>query len=115
MKGYIYLSISIVSEVIATTMLKFSEGFTILLPSIVAIVGYAISFYCLSLCLKTIPLSLAYAIWSGLGTVSISILGIFIWKDLLNALSVLGILLIIGGIILLNSSDPIKEEKRISN
>ena len=68
MKGYIALGISIISEIFGTTMLKLSDGFSNLLPSIGVIIGFVIAFYCLSLCLKTIPFSLAYAIWSGIGT-----------------------------------------------
>ena len=102
MKGYLFLALSIVSEVIATTMLKFSEAFTILGPSIAVAVGYGISFYSLSLCLKTLPLSLAYAIWSGIGTALTVIVGIVVWGDIFNLYSALGIILIIGGVILLN-------------
>ncbi len=105
MKGYLLLAFSIVSEVIATTMLKFSEAFTILGPSIAVVIGYGISFYSLSLCLKTLPLSLAYAIWSGLGTALTVIVGIVVWGDILNLYSAIGIILIIGGVILLNLGD----------
>ncbi|MFJ5763815.1 DMT family transporter [Lysinibacillus sp. NPDC093210] len=105
MKGYIYLTISIVCEVFATTMLKLSEGFTVLGPSIAVAFGYGISFYCLSLCLKTLPLSLAYAIWSGVGTALTVVLGIVIWGDIFNLYTALGISLIIGGVILLNQGN----------
>lgn len=64
MKGYLALSISIICEIFATAMLKMSEGFTVLFPSVGVIIGYGLAFYCLSLCLKTLPLSLAYAmVW----------------------------------------------------
>ncbi|MBG9453008.1 multidrug transporter [Lysinibacillus sphaericus] len=105
MKGYLFLALSIVSEVFATTMLKFSEAFTILGPSIAVALGYGISFYSLSLCLKTLPLSLAYAIWSGIGTALTVIVGIVVWGDMLNLYSAIGITLIIGGVILLNQGD----------
>ncbi|MGE7945376.1 DMT family transporter [Lysinibacillus sp. NPDC093688] len=105
MKGYLFLALSIVSEVIATTMLKFSEAFTILGPSIAVVLGYGISFYSLSLCLKTLPLSLAYAIWSGIGTALTVIVGIVVWGDIFNLYSAIGITLIIGGVILLNQGD----------
>lgn len=105
MQGYIYLTISIISEVFATTMLKLSDGFTVLGPSMAVALGYGISFYSLSLCLKTLPLSLAYAIWSGVGTALTVIVGIVIWNDLFNLYSALGIVLIIGGVILLNQGD----------
>ncbi|MGE7915006.1 DMT family transporter [Lysinibacillus xylanilyticus] len=105
MKGYLFLTLSIVSEVFATTMLKLSEGFTILGPSIAVLFGYGISFYSLSLCLKTLPLSLAYAIWSGIGTALTVIVGIVIWGDIFNLYSAIGITLIIGGVLLLNLGD----------
>lgn len=105
MKGYLFLALSIVSEVIATTMLKFSEAFTILGPSIAVVIGYGISFYSLSLCLKTLPLSLAYGIWSGIGTALTVIVGIVIWGDIFNLYTAIGITLIIGGVILLNQGD----------
>ncbi|MDM5247692.1 multidrug efflux SMR transporter [Lysinibacillus sp. G4S2] len=102
MNGYLFLMLSIVSEVFATTMLKYSEGFTILGPSIAVAIGYGISFYSLSLCLKTLPLSLAYAVWSGIGTALTVIVGIVLWGDVFNLYSAIGITLIIGGVILLN-------------
>jgi len=105
MKGYLFLAISIVCEVFATTMLKLSEGFTVIGPSIAVVFGYGISFYSLSLCLKTLPLSLAYAIWSGVGTALTVILGIVIWGDIFNLYTALGISFIIGGVILLNQGD----------
>ncbi|EAZ86427.1 DMT family transporter [Lysinibacillus fusiformis] len=105
MKGYLFLTLSIISEVFATTMLKLSDGFTVPGPSVAVALGYGISFYSLSLCLKTLPLSLAYAIWSGVGTALTVIVGIVIWKDLFNLYSALGIALIIGGVILLNQGD----------
>lgn len=113
MKGYIYLSISIITEVFATTMLKFSDGFTLLFPSLGVACGYGISFYCLSLCLKTLPLSLAYAIWSGVGTAATALIGLILWNEAFTLFKVLGIILIIGGVILLNS--PNHNEKIITN
>jgi len=104
-KGYIFLAISIIGEVIATTMLKMSDGFTVLFPSIGVIVGYALSFICLSVCLKTIPLSLAYAIWSGVGTALTVLIGVLVWGELFNTIKLSGIILIIGGVVLLNTSN----------
>lgn len=114
MQGYIALSISIISEVFATTMLKLSEGFTILLPSIAVIAGYALSFYCLAHSLKRVPLSLAYAIWSGIGTVLTALIGIWIWRERLSIPMLAGIILIIGGVVLLNTSEKPGQEKEIS-
>jgi multidrug resistance protein EbrB len=115
MKGFFSLSISIIGEIFATTMLKMSNGFTILFPSIGVIVGYVLSFYCLSICLKTIPLSLAYAIWSGVGTALTASIGVFVWGELFNTLMLSGIILIIGGVILLNSSKNPETLKDQSN
>lgn len=72
MKGWLFLVIAIVGEVIATSALKSSEGFTKLAPSAVVIIGYGIAFYFLSLVLKSIPVGVAYAVWSGLGVVIIT-------------------------------------------
>ncbi|MEH6989720.1 MULTISPECIES: DMT family transporter [Bacillales] len=104
MRGYVFLTISIAGEIFATTMLKLSDGLTVLLPTAGVVFGYALSFYCLSLCLKTVPLSLAYAIWSGAGTALTALIGAIIWEEAFSTLKIAGILLIIGGIFLLNSS-----------
>lgn len=103
-KGYAALAVSIVSEIFGTTMLKMSDGFTNLLPSAGVLVGYGLSFYCLSICLKTIPLSLAYAIWSGLGTALTALIGVLVWDDPFSLLTLAGLVLIIGGVVLLNAS-----------
>ncbi|MFF2019930.1 DMT family transporter [Paenibacillus sp. NPDC058177] len=102
-KGFIALGIAISSEVVGTTMLKLSEGFTNVFPSIGFIIGFGIAFYYLSLSLKELPLSLAYAIWSGVGTVLTAFIGIIIWGDPFGIFTPVGILLIVGGIVLLNS------------
>lgn len=100
--GYLYLTIAIIAEVIATGALKASEEFSKPLPSIVVIVGYAIAFYCLSLVLKTIPIGVAYAIWSGLGIVLISIVGLVVFGQKLDLPAIIGILLIISGVVVMN-------------
>jgi multidrug resistance protein EbrB len=104
-KGYFALAIAIISEVIGTTMLKLAEGFTNLFPSIGVIIGFGIAFYSLSISLKDLPLSLAYAIWSGVGTVLTAFIGIVIWGDPFSVFTLAGILLIVGGVVLLNSPD----------
>ncbi|RHW38943.1 QacE family quaternary ammonium compound efflux SMR transporter [Neobacillus notoginsengisoli] len=103
MKGSIYLTIAIITEIFATTMLKVSEGFTVLIPSVAVVVGYALSFYCLSLCLRTIPLSIAYAVWSGVGTVITAVISVIVWGEVFTDFKVLGIIFIIGGVVLLNT------------
>ncbi|MDQ0862174.1 multidrug efflux SMR transporter [Bacillus sp. V2I10] len=115
MKGYIYLTVSIIAEIFATIMLKLSAGFTVLFPSVGVVAGYVLAFYCLSLCLRTIPLSLAYAIWSGVGTALTALIGGVVWGEVFSAFKVLGIILIIGGVVILNSSKNTGAEKELSN
>ena len=114
MKGYVYLGFSIIGEVFATAMLKMSEGFTVLLPTIGVIIGYALSFYLISLSLKTIPLSLAYAVWSGVGTALTALIGGVVWNDPFNMQMLCAIILIIGGVALLNSSKHPQTKKEPS-
>lgn len=115
MKGYSYLTISIIAEVFGTSMLKLSNGFTQFLPSLGVILGYGLSFYCLALCLKTIPLSLAYAIWSGVGTAFTALIGFIFWNEAFGMIKIIGILIIIGGIIVLNASDAKSYKKETSS
>ena len=99
--GYWYLTIAIVAEVLATSALKESEGFSRLLPSMLVVVGYGASFYFLSLVLQTIPIGVAYALWAGLGIVLISIVGVVIFGQKMDLPSILGIALIISGVAVL--------------
>jgi small multidrug resistance pump len=93
---------AVLSEVTATTALKFSEGFTKLFPSLVVVVGYGLSFYLLSLSLKVIPLGTAYAYWSGIGIVLTVIAGMILWREPLDWARGIGIFLIMLGIIIIN-------------
>lgn len=102
MKDFTLLFFAILSEVIATSALKFSEGFTKLVPSIVVVLGYGVSFYLLSLSLKVFPIGIAYAIWSGVGLVLTVIAGMILWKEQLDWARAAGIALILAGIILIN-------------
>ncbi|MEH6942311.1 DMT family transporter [Bacillus sp. JJ722] len=111
MNGYVALSLAIVFEVFGTTMLKLSDGFTNLIPSLGVAVGFGLAFYSLSLCLRTVSLSLAYAIWSGVGTAITALLGVLIWKDEFTTMTFFGLLLIIGGVVLLNSESSENETK----
>ncbi|MDG3086616.1 multidrug efflux SMR transporter [Vibrio hannami] len=113
MKGYVYLGFSIIGEVFATAMLKMSEGFTVLLPTIGVIIGYALSFYLISLSLKTIPLSLAYAVWSGVGTALTALIGVVVWNDPFN-MQMLCVIILTGGVALLNSSKTSANKKEPS-
>ncbi len=99
---WLYLAIAIVAEVIGTSALKASDGFTKLYPSLVVIVGYGVSFYCLSLTLRTIPIGIAYAIWSGVGIVLISLIGWLAFNQKLDLPALLGISLIAAGVAVLN-------------
>ncbi|MCD1159272.1 DMT family transporter [Peribacillus frigoritolerans] len=115
MKGYIALGISIISEVFGTTMLKLSEGFTHLFATFGVMIGFAIAFYSLSICLKTIPLSLAYAIWSGIGTALTALIGVLLWNEPFSITTLGGLVLIIGGVVLLNASHTSKQAEGESN
>ncbi|WNS44668.1 multidrug efflux SMR transporter [Paenibacillus sp. MMS20-IR301] len=106
MKSYLALAIAIISEICGTTMLKLSDGFSNVLPSIGVVIGMGVAFYSLSISLRTIPLSLAYAIWSGAGTALTALIGILVWNDPFNLLTGISLLIIIGGLVLLNSSKP---------
>jgi len=96
------LFFAVLSEVIATTSLKFSEGFTKLVPSVVVVLGYGLSFYLLSMTLKVMPIGIAYALWSGIGITLTVILGKIIWNESLDWARVTGIILIIIGILIIN-------------
>ncbi len=100
--SYLYLGIAIIAEVVATSALKSSQGFTKPLASIVVVVGYCIAFYCLSIVLKTIPIGIAYAIWVGLGIVLITIVGYFFYQQKLDSAAVIGMTLIVGGVVIIN-------------
>ena len=102
MKTAIIFFFAVLSEVTATTALKFSEGFTKLVPSVVVVLGYGLSFYLLSLSLKVIPIGVAYALWSGIGIVLTVIAGMLLWREPLDWARVAGIALIICGILIIN-------------
>jgi small multidrug resistance pump len=101
-RGMMFLLGAIVCELVGTNALKAAEGFTRLLPTLVVIVGYGASFYLMSLSLRTIPLGIAYAIWSGLGTAAIAVIGAMVWREQLSIAGVIGIVLIVIGVVLLN-------------
>ena len=100
--GQIYLLIAIVSEVIATSALKSSEEFSRLVPSILVVVGYGISFYCLALALKSIPLGVAYAVWAGAGVALIAIVGAIAYKQTPDLPAIIGMVLIVAGVVVIN-------------
>jgi len=100
--GYVYLAMAIVAEVIATTALKMSDEFSNLIPSVVVVVGYGIAFYFLSLVLNTIPVGIAYAVWSGMGIVLITIVGAVFLGQKIDLPAIIGMLLIITGVVVMN-------------
>jgi len=102
----LYLSIAILAEVIATSSLKAAEGFTRIIPSLIVVFGYGTAFYFLSLTLRTMQVGTAYAIWSGVGTVIISIVAWLLYNQKLDAPSILGMALIISGVIIIKFLSP---------
>ena len=102
MKSYLFLFLAIVFEIIGTTYLKKSEQFTLWKPAVVTVAGYLAAFYFLSLTLKTMPVGIAYAIWSGVGIILITIVGIIVFKQHLDTAPVIGLALITSGVIVIN-------------
>jgi small multidrug resistance pump len=100
--NYVYLFAAIVSEVIATSALKAAEGFSRFWPSVIVIVGYGLAFYCLSLTMRTIPIGVAYAIWSGVGIVLIALVGLLFYRQSLDAPALIGMALILAGVLIIN-------------
>lgn len=102
MQQWIYLSVAITSEVIATSALKASDGFSRLWPSLVVVAGYAAAFYFLSLTLRTMPIGLVYAIWSGAGVALIALIAWVFFGQQLDFPTIAGILLIVAGVFVIN-------------
>lgn len=102
MIAYAYLAVAIIAEVIATSALKAANGFTVLVPSIITITGYVVAFFFLSLTLKTMPVGVAYAIWSGLGIVAVSVIAFVLYKQVLDLPAMLGMGLILAGVLVIN-------------
>ena len=100
-KAYIFLLIAILSEVTASTALRATKGFTQLVPSIITVVGYAVSFYALSYTLGVFKLGITYAIWSGVGMILIAILGYVVYGQKLDWPALIGIGLIIAGVVII--------------
>lgn len=100
--GYLYLSIAIIAEVVGTSALNASQGFTKLCPGIIAVVAYGASLYFLSLVLKTIPVGVAYAIWSGFGISLIVIIGAVLFKQIPDIPAIIGMVMIISGVAVIN-------------
>lgn len=100
--NHVYLLVAIVFEVLATTALKQTDGFTRLLPSIVTIAGYGFAFYFLALTLRVMPVGVVYAIWSGAGIVFITAIGWLWFRQTLDLPAIIGICLIVAGVLVIN-------------
>ena len=96
--SYHYLVITILAEVVATTALKATEDFTKLIPSLIVVIGYCVAFYFFSLCIKTMPVGVAYALWSGLGIVLVALVTAIFYQQIPDWPSIMGIGLIISGV-----------------
>jgi small multidrug resistance pump len=102
MNAWLCLGIAIVAEVVGTSALTASDGFSKPVPSIVVVIGYALAFYLLSLTLKTIPVGVAYAVWSGVGVALIALIGWLVYGQRLDAPALLGMALIVAGVLVIN-------------
>lgn len=102
MNAWLQLLLAIVAEVVATSALKASDGFTRPWPSVVVVLGYGVSFYCLSLVLKTIPVGITYAVWSGLGIVLITLAAWWLYGQTIDTAGLVGMGLILAGVVVLN-------------
>ena len=102
MNAWLQLLLAIVAEVVATSALKASDGFTRLWPAVIVVVGYSVSFYCLSLVLKTIPVGITYAVWSGLGIVLITLAAWWLYGQTIDTVGLVGMGLILAGVVVLN-------------
>lgn len=100
--AYLYLAIAITAEVIATSALKASEEFTKLYPSLIVVIGYSVAFYFMTLVLRTIPIGITYAVWSGLGIVFVAIIGIVLYKETPDIPAIIGMGLIILGVVVIH-------------
>jgi len=102
MPHWLFLSLAIVAEVIGTSFLKSTEGFTRLAPSLIVALAYGSAFYFLALALKSIPVGIAYAIWAGVGTALIVLVGIVALDQKLDAAALIGVGLIFAGVLIIN-------------
>lgn len=102
MNAWLQLLLAILAEVVATSALKASDGFTRLWPAVIVVLGYSVSFYCLSLVLKTIPVGITYAVWSGLGIVLITLAAWWLYGQTIDTAGLVGMGLILAGVVVLN-------------
>jgi small multidrug resistance pump len=102
MTGYIYLAVAIVAEVVATSSLKRTDQFTRILPTAIVAIGYLTSFYCLTVVLNFMSVGVAYAIWSGLGIVFVTVVGTVLYREIPDLPAMAGMALIIAGVVIMN-------------
>lgn len=100
--AYLYLAVAIIAEVTATSALKATEEFTKLYPSLIVIIGYGVAFYFMTLVLRTIPVGITYAVWSGLGVVLVAIVGAVLYKQIPDVAAIIGMGLIITGVLVIH-------------
>ena len=101
--AYLYLAIAIIAEVVATSALKASSEFTKLIPSLIVIVGYGIAFYFMTLVLRTIPIGITYAVWSGVGIVLVAVVGALLYRQIPDIPAIIGMGLIISGVVVIHA------------
>jgi small multidrug resistance pump len=99
---YALLAVAIVAEVIATSAMRASDGFSRLLPSVIVVAGYGVAFYCLSLTLRSIPVGIVYAVWSGAGIVLITLVALVLYRQVPDVPAIIGLGLIVAGVAVLN-------------
>ncbi|MDI5932426.1 DMT family transporter [Halomonas kalidii] len=99
--AFVYLALAIVAEVVATSALKASDGFTRLWPSVTVVIGYGLAFYLLALVLRSVPVGIAYAFWAGLGIVLITLVGLVVYGERPDLPALLGLAMIVGGVVVI--------------
>jgi small multidrug resistance pump len=102
MAAGLVLTLAILTEVIGTVALRYSEGFTRAVPSVVMVVAYALSFYFLAIVLRQLPLGFVYAIWAGAGTALVALIGMVVLGEAVSVLKIVGLALVIAGVVSLN-------------
>ncbi|MDX8395230.1 MAG: multidrug efflux SMR transporter [Mariprofundaceae bacterium] len=102
MMAYVYLAIAIIAEVAATSALKAADEFTKLIPSLIVVIGYGIAFYFMMLVLRTIPIGITYAVWSGIGIVLVAIVGAVLYKQMSDLPAMIGMGLIVAGVVVIH-------------
>lgn len=100
--AWVYLGVAICSEVLGTSFLKESDGFSRLWPSVISLCGYALAVFTLSLAVRTIEVGIAYAIWAGVGTALIVLIGWAVLGQRIDAAAIVGVLMIVGGVVVIN-------------